>query len=319
MSKNDTIVLTEHLDDACADWLAEHATLVRAPLDDAPRLNAALADADALLVRTYTQVDTALLERAPKLRVVGRAGVGLDNIDLAACRARGVAVVHTPDANTQAVVEYVWALIFDAIRPRPPLTEAVEAATFHRYRREQVGRQASDLTVGVLGMGRIGRRVAQVGHAIGCRMLYYDLLTRTELNLPPGEASEGVDRGKLLGEADVLSIHVDGRWDNRGLFDADLLAELNPACLLINTSRGFVVDPAALADWARSVERRGGRAVLDVHEPEPFGDDYPLLGLDNVTLLPHLASRTTTALRNMSWVVRDVVRVLEGEPPRYPA
>lgn len=319
MSDTFKVLLTEHLDDTCADWLSRQANLVRTPLNEPQRLHAELADAHGLVVRTYTQVNDALLDRAPSLHVVGRAGVGLDNIDLEACAKRGVTVVYTPDANTQAVVEYVWALIFDDIRPRLRLEQYVPPPTFHQHRKEQVGRQVADMVLGVLGMGRIGRRMAQVGHAFGCRVLYHDVRTRAELNLPADEPSAFVDRATLLRESDILTIHVDGRAANRHLFDADLLRELNPSVLLINTSRGFVIDPAALADWAKAVEPTGGRAVLDVHEPEPFGDDYPLLGLPNVTLLPHLASRTDTALRNMSWVVRDVMRVLSGEKPHWPA
>lgn len=313
------VVVTEHLDDGCADWLASRTKLVRAGLEDVDELHDELRDADGLIVRTYTQVNAALLARAPRLRVVGRAGVGLDNIDLDACRERGVRVVYTPDANTQAVVEYVWALIFDTIRPRLRLNEHVPAAVFHQHRREQVGRQVSDLTLGVLGMGRIGRRMARVGHAFGCRLQCHDLLTPAELGLEHEKGTVFVDRPTLLRESDILTIHVDGRAENRRLFNAELLGQLKPSCLLINTSRGFVIEPAALADWAKRVEKQGGRAILDVHDPEPFGPDYPPLGLPNVELLPHLASRTDTALKNMSWVVRDVARVLHGELPQWPA
>ncbi|MEX2671268.1 MAG: NAD(P)-dependent oxidoreductase [Phycisphaeraceae bacterium] len=313
------IVLSEHLDTVCADWLAERSQLVRAPLTDAPRLDAELSDADGLIVRTYTQVDQTLLDRAPKLRVVGRAGVGLDNIDLDACSKRDVTVVYTPDANTQAVVEYVWALIFDDLRPRLRLPGFVPPEQFHQHRQDQVGQQVADLTLGVLGMGRIGRRMAGVGRAFGCDVIYHDVLDDAQLKLPQDFAAKRVDRDTLLRDSDILTIHVDGRAENRPLFDAALLAKLNRKCLLINTSRGFVIDPASLADWAREAEGKGGRAVLDVHDPEPIVADYPVLGLANVQLLPHLASRTTTAMRNMSWVVRDVLRVLEGEKPDWPA
>jgi phosphoglycerate dehydrogenase-like enzyme len=314
------VVLSEHLNDGAAAWLAERVELVRQPHEDAEALRHELAAAEGLIVRTYTIVDDALLDAAPALRVVARAGVGLDNIDLDACRRRGVRVVHTPDANTQAVLEYVWALIFDALRPRLSLNEPISPEDFHRHRRENVGQQAGDWTLGVLGMGRIGRRVAEVGRAFGLRVQGHDLLSPAELGLDPGSAAGGsgvefVEPGRLWAESDLLTIHVDGRPENRHLIDAGVLEQLKPTCLLLNTSRGMVIDPAALAGWAERVVGQGSGAVLDVHDPEPPPADYPLWGLSNVRLLPHLASRTDRAMRNMSWVVRDVVRVLQGEEP----
>lgn len=311
------VILTEHLDDACADWLAERVDLVRQTFEDAAALRSQLAHAEGLVVRTYTIVDDALLDAAPNLRVVARAGVGLDNIDLVACEKRGVRVVYTPDANTQAVVEYVWTLMLDALRPRKYLDEYCAPPTFHRHRKECVGVQLNELTLGILGMGRIGRRVAQVAAAMGVKTIYNDLLTFAELGLPPDTEAEFVDKQTLWSNSDVLTVHVDGRAENRNLIDAGILDQLKATVLLINTSRGFVVDPVALAAWARS--RPDAKAILDVHEPEPMPDDYPLWEIANVKLLPHLASRTDPALRNMSWVVRDVVRVLHGDEPQWPA
>ncbi len=312
------VLLTEHLDDDAAQWLADHVDLQRIAHDD-PALDAALAEAQGLVVRTYTQVDHELLSKAPKLKVVGRAGVGLDNFDLPACRAAGVTVVYTPDANTQAVVEYLWALIADALRPRLYLDRYVSPPTFHAHRKQYVGQQFDQLVLGVLGMGRIGRRVAQVAHAIGMRVIYNDLLTRRALGLADTDLSEFVDKPTLYREADVLTIHVDGRPDNHHLIDAAVLAQLKPTCLLLNAARGMLIDNEALSAWAGRVADAGGRAVLDVHDPEPPPDDYPLLGLSNVKLLPHLASRTPEAMSNMSWVVRDVVAVLRGDKPKWPA
>jgi len=314
-----TVVMTEHLDDDAADWLAGQTHLVRSPLDDADRLDAALGEAEGLVVRTYTQVNAELLERAPNLRVVGRAGVGLDNFDLAACRQRGVRVVYTPDANTQAVVEYLFALILDAVRPRLYFREPIPAEQFHAHRKTHVGRQLSSMTLGILGMGRIGRRVAQVAEAIGMTVLCNDLLSREQLDLPADAPGRFVDQPTLYREADVLTIHVDGRADNHHLIDADVLDQLKPGCILMNAARGMLVDASALAAWADGVRDAGGQAYLDVHDPEPPDAGYPLYGRSNVHLLPHLASRTPEALSAMSWVVRDVVAVLNGELPRYPA
>lgn len=312
------VLLTEHLDEEAARWLGERVDLRRVGLD-ATELDAALAEADGLVIRTYTIVDADLLARAPRLRVVGRAGVGLDNVDLEACRARGVRVVFTPDANTGAVVDYVFALLLDALRPRAPLPAGADAETFHRQRREEVGSELSEHVLGIVGMGRIGRRVASVAAAFGMRVLWNDLLDAAALGLGPDVPGEAVAKERLWREADAITLHVDGRAGNRGLVGAGVLAEIKPSAILLNTARGILVDRAALAEWAIRVAPAGGRAILDVHEPEPPAPDDPLHGLANVRLQAHLASRTAAALGRMSWVVRDVVRVLEGEEPRFAA
>ncbi len=304
-----TILIAEPLDQECLDWLAQRAAIVVSKPDD-PDFAATLTRADALIVRTYVRVTQSLLAAAPHLRVVGRAGVGLDNIDLPACAARGIRVVNTPSANTQAVVEFVLATILDHIRPRQPLSDAPTAARWESIRATQLAdRQLSELTLGILGLGRIGSALARVAAALGTRVLYHDLL-----DIPPAarHASSPVTRDNLLAQSDILSIHVDGRPSNRHLIDAAVLAQLKPTCLLINTSRGVVLDTPALAAWLRA--NPTARAALDVHDPEPFAPDYPLLGLPNAHLTAHLASGTRTAKRNMSWVVREVWDALTQHP-----
>lgn len=314
-----TVIVTETLDPRPAQWLAERTNLVWCSHEKTDAFHRLLPDAEALVVRTYTIVDDALLGRAPKLRVVGRAGVGLDNVDLDACRRRGVRIVYTPDANTQAVVEYVLALMLDAFRPRYTLPGFVEPAEFHRLRKEQVGRQLDEMTLGILGFGRIGKRLGRAAAALGITVIANDILPPRELRSAIEYPIELVEKSELYRRSDILSIHVDGRAENRGMIDAATLSQLKPTCLLINAARGMLVDNAALAAWAQRVAPEGGRAILDVHDPEPMERDYPLFGLPNVRLLPHLASRTDRALENMSWVVRDVLAVLEGNEPSFPA
>lgn len=319
------VIQTEHLDDEPARWLAERCRLEVTPSDSA-RFDELLPLADALLIRTYTKVDDALLDRAPRLRCVARAGVGLDNVDLAACARRGVTVVSTPAANTQAVIEYVWAMLLDVLRPRLFLDKALPGADWKRLRSELIApRQLGDLSLGVLGLGRVGSGVARVGLALGMRVRYCDVA-----EFPPGSPQAMLERGwggaagaervameELLRQSDVLSVHVDGRRANRGLIDARLLRLCKPDVVIVNTSRGFVIDPSALAAFLRANE--GASALLDVHEPEPIEAGYPLLDLPNAHLSPHIAAATATAHRNMSWVVRDLWRVLQGEQPEHPA
>ena len=317
------VVVTETLVATCLEWLGQRAQVVRCSFDAADELRTHLADADGLVIGSYTQVNETLLTLAPKLQVVGRAGVGLDNVDLDACGRRSVTVVFTPDANTQAVAEYVIALILDALRPRVSIGVGDGPQTFHRHRRELVGTQLNSMTLGILGFGRIGTSVGRIGHALGMTLLVHDLLPESTLRQQFEPPFRFVDRDALFRESNVLTIHVDGRRENRHLVTGSVLAQLKRDCLLINTSRGMVVDSVALADWARSAAPDGARAVLDVHDPEPppseGPDAYPLYGLSNVRLMPHIAARTTQALTNMGWVVKDVWAVLEGQPPRYPA
>ena len=314
MTPAPVVIQAEHLADEAAAWLGDRCELVRCAPDD-PSFDARLARAAGLVVRTYTRVDRDLLAAAPALRVVGRAGVGLDNIDVAACRARGVEVVYTPDANTQAVGEYVIALVLDAVRPRPRLTRAVGMDEWRRLRARHVGhRQLDEMTLGVLGLGRTGGTVARLAGGLGVSVVFNDLL---EIEATRRHGARPVALEELFDVSDVVSIHVDGRPGNRGFVGANLLARLRDDAVLVNTSRGFVVDNDALAAFLD--ERPAARALLDVHEPEPFGADHPLLGRPNAELMPHLAGRTDAALRTMSWVVRDVLAVLEGRAPVHPA
>lgn len=309
------VVQTETLDETCRDWLRERCDVVAASPEDGPAFDDLLSRADGLLVRTYTRVTPALLARAPRLKVVGRAGVGLDNIDVAACRERGVEVVFTPDANTRAVVELVFAFMLDAWRPRAYLDRAQPMSEWKSLRSSLIApRQLAGATLGILGFGRVGKAVARVGAAFDMRVLYNDLL---EIPQADRNGAEPVSVEKLFRRADILTVHIDNRPGNRRFVDREKLALLPPGAMFINASRGFVVDELALAQWL--MMDHAAMAMLDVHEPEPFGDDYPLLGLPNAKLTPHIGAATAMAHRNMSWVVRDVWRVLNREKPEFPA
>jgi D-3-phosphoglycerate dehydrogenase len=310
------VVVAETLAQRPAHWIAERSEAVFVGRDG-DLLAHHIPDADALIVRTYTQVDRALLERAPRLKVVGRAGVGLDNIDLPACRERGVRVVHTPRANTQAVVEYVLALMLDAVRPRPNLDGPASPETFHQLRQQQVGTQLEELTLGIVGFGRIGVRVAELAYTLGMNLKVCDILPESQVRKAVEFPFEYLDHQAVYSESDIVTLHVDGRPENHHMLDRQALACFRHNALLINAARGFLIDNQALADWLNA--NPAARAVLDAHHPEPPPDDYPLWHLPNARLLPHLAARTGRALENMSWVVHDVLAVLEGREPAAPA
>lgn len=315
MSNLPLVLVTEGADPTPLAWLRERARVVEAA-PGSPGFDAALPDAAGMVVRTYTKVTAALLARGPNLKVVGRGGVGIENIDVPACRARGVEVVYTPDANTLAVGDFVIGYALQLLRPWAFFRDrAYEPGEFRRVRDTLRGVQLNELTIGILGMGRVGRRVGSIAaNGFGMRVIYNDLLdVRSRLTFP----ATAVDPPTLFREADVVTLHVDMRPGNGHLVSAPLLSLMKPTAILINASRGEVLDDAALAAAIRG--RKIAGAAIDVFDPEPPRADYPLLGFDNVLLTPHMAARTHTALENMSWVVRDVMEVLDGRTPKYPA
>ncbi|MHC4561555.1 MAG: NAD(P)-dependent oxidoreductase [Planctomycetota bacterium] len=304
-----TVVVSEALSDKAVAYLAEHATVVRCGPED---VGEHIADADALVVRTYTQVTEDLLAKAGKLKVVGRAGVALENIDVSACRARGIEVVHAPAANTLAVVDYTIRQIIEMNRRFWPMTRPMTADEFHAARKQIFGRFLADATLGVIGAGRIGSRVGRVAAAMGMTVLYNDIVP-IELDYPARE----VDKPTLYAESDIVTIHVPLTEKTHGLIDAAALAQFKDGAQLINSARGPCIVPADVAAAVRSGKLSA--VAVDCHDPEPPPADYPLLGLDNVILTPHIAARVPAAMEAMSDVVHDIVAVLEGKPPEYPA
>ncbi len=299
------VILSEDIEPVPFAWLKDHADVREVSYKNRTALKTALADAVGLIVRTYTQVDTDLLSAGPKLKVVGRAGVGLENIDQEACGKLGIKVLSTPQANTHAVVEYVFNLIFSLVRPVTNLKTPVSEDEFHRCRKSIRGLELHGKTLGILGMGRIGRAVGRVAHAFGMKIIYNDVVDVSKfVDIP----AQSVEKPELYRRADILTIHVSHRPGNRGMINREALAMLQPHAILLNTARGEVIDAHALAEVLKSGKIAG--AALDVHEPEPPGPDYPLWGLANLILAPHIAARTQGALDAMSWVARDVVEYL---------
>lgn len=315
MTEPPLVVVTEGSDPTPLAWLKERVRVIEAA-PDSPEFNAALPDMTGLVVRTYTKVNANLLDRCPKLKVVGRGGVGIENIDVKACRSRGVEVVYTPDANTLAVGDFVIGYALQLLRPWAVFKDrAYEPKQFKHLRNTLRGVQLNELTIGILGMGRVGRRVGKIAaNGFDMRVIYNDLLdVQSQLTFP----ALAIDKPTLFRDADIVTLHVDMKPGNERLVSTPLLSLMKPTAILINTSRGEVLDIAALASAIR--EKLIAGAAIDVFDPEPPKADYPLLAFDNVLLTPHMAARTYTAIENMSWVVRDIMEVLNGRPPKFPA
>lgn len=313
-----TVLVSEPLSQRALSALAEQAEVRRVDVQ-AQGMEAvyeAVGDVDGLVVRTYTQVDEALLDRAPRLKAVGRAGVAIDNINVPACRARGVEVVHTPAANTLAVVDYTVRMLIELNRNFWPITPPVSPEEFHRARKQTYGRFLSELTLGIVGCGRIGSRVGRAAAGLGMNVLYNDILD-IEVDYP----AAAVDKHTLYSSSDIVTIHTPLTDLTRGLIDADALSQFRPGAQFINAARGACVN---YADLAAAVRRgRISGVVIDCHDPEPPPPDYPMFHLHDtdarVILTPHIAARVPQAVENMCDVVFDVLGVLRGETPRYPA
>ena len=287
-------------------------TLLKSPTQR--ELADAVRSADALIVRTYTKVTADILSAAGRLKVIGRAGVGLDAIDVQAARDKGITVVYTPAAATQAVAEHTVGMILALERYFKQGESMIRAGRFAEARGALVSRQMDEVVLGIVGMGRIGSRVGRICHrGFGTRIIYNDIVKITGLDFDAAP----MEKDELYATADVVTLHVPLTTDTHHLIDETQLALMKSSTMLINTSRGSVVNASDLAHALRLGRVAG--AALDVHESEPPPVDYPLLDAPNVILTPHIAARTTTGLQNMNDVVNDVIAVLQGKPPRYPA
>jgi (S)-sulfolactate dehydrogenase len=299
------IVITEFMDEsAIAERLSGRDVLYDPTLVDRPgALAEALAPARALVVRNRTQVRPALLDCAPHLRVVGRLGVGLDNIDVDACAARDIAVRPATGANDLSVAEYVLTAALVLLRRAWFASDAVAAGEWPRMR--LIGREVAGKTLGLIGFGAIARETAARAAALGMRVTAYDP------HLPADhKAWRDVvhrDFAALLAEADVVSLHVPLTAETRHLIDEAALARMKPDAILVNAARGGVVDEAALAASLR--DGRLGGAALDVFETEPLdaAAGARFRGLPNLLLTPHIAGVTDESNGRVSRVVADAV------------
>ncbi len=296
------VVISEFMEAAAVERLASaHPTLYAPDLFEREQdLLRVISPARALIVRNRTQVRGPLLDAAARLEVVGRLGVGLDNIDLAACRAQGIAVCPATGANADSVAEYVVAAALQLVRGRAFFaTEAVLAGDWPRG--ECQGGELAGRSLGLLGYGEIARRTGRRAAALGMAVIAHDPL------IERAEGARLVPFAALLAEADVLSLHVPLTNATRGLIGADALARMKQGALLINTARGGVLDEAALASALRSGALGG--AALDVFAQEPLSAEGAAVFREtpNLILTPHIAGLTAESNVRVSAVVADAV------------
>lgn len=306
------VLVSEFLGDEFLDLLRARFAVVYDPdlYRDRTRLLEAVANAEGILIRNRTRIDHELIATASALKVVGRLGVGLDNIDLDACRGAGIQVKPAIGANAVSVAEYVIGAMLVLLRPVFGMTPSMVAGAWPRQG-HAFGSEIMGKTMGLLGLGSIARHVATRAASFGMRVIAHDPFV-PEVD-PAWNGVARVSLDELFAAADVVSVHVPLTEQTRDRVDAAALARMKPTAVLINTSRGGTVDESALAAALRSGVIAG--AALDVFGTEPLGPESAakFAGINNLVLTPHLAGNTQESVERVARVtVETVIEVLTG-------
>jgi D-3-phosphoglycerate dehydrogenase len=306
------VLLADAVSPECARLLtaAGHEVLDR-PGQQRADLESSIADCDGLVVRSATKVDAGLMDAAPRLRIIGRAGSGVDNIDVGAATERGIIVMNAPGENTLSAAEHAWALLMAVCRNIVPAHASMSAGDWSK--KGLMGVELHGKVIGILGLGRIGREVAQRAKAFGMQVLVFDPF------LPSGAAEtlgvETCELEEIWPRADFLTVHAPLTEKTRHLIDADALARCKDGVRVVNCARGGLVDEAALLE-ALDTGRVAG-AALDVYETEPLPADSPVRNRPGLVLTPHLGASTAEAQEKVAvriaeqfnaWFANDVVR-----------
>ena len=308
------VIWSERAAPAAARAECEARAELLIPPPDAPL--AGIENAEGVIAGALVY-DEQTMARAPRLKVIARTGIGVDNVDLAAARARGVAVCNAPDGPTVATAEHTLALIFAAAKNIKQIESELrrEIAKTDGKRRFYNDYRAVELdgkTLGLAGLGRIGRQVAARAKCLGMRVRAYDPAAAADA--ADAELTSSLD--ELLACADVVSLHLPLTADTRGMMNARRFAQMKPGAIFINAARGPIVDHGALI--AAIDSGRLFAAALDVTDPEPLPADSPLLARDNVVITPHIAAGTPEAkLRNFQSAFSQALQVIRGERPPH--
>ncbi len=300
------IVISEFMDDDAVATLRSRFTVCYEPalVDRRAELLPLLAGVAALIVRNRTVVDVALLEAAPGLRVIGRLGVGLDNIDVPACAARGIVVIPATGANAGAVAEYVLGTAMALLRLATTRSAETAAGQWPRAALSS-GREIAGKTLGLIGFGGIGQLTARLAQGLGVRVIAHDPMIGDGAAIWRSSGVMATAFGALLAQSDIVSLHVPLTDQTRNLIDATALACMKPGALLINSARGGIVDEAALAAALRSGHLGG--AAIDVFDQEPLAAGSPFAGLPNLILTPHIAGVTLESNVRVSALIAERV------------
>jgi D-3-phosphoglycerate dehydrogenase len=284
------VLIADDVSEECARILRKAGIEVDARGKLKPEdLKAAVGEVDGLIVRSAVKVTREILEAGPRLRIVGRAGIGVDNIDQDAATRRGVIVMNAPQGNVASAAEHTFALIMASARNVAAADASVRAGRWERSKYQGV--ELEGKTLGIVGLGKIGSLVAQYARPFRMRVVAFDPLVTRER--AAGLGVELLELDRLLAEADYVTFHVPLTDRTQGMIGAAELRRMKRTVRIVNTSRGGVIDEKALAEALAARDIAG--AALDVYEQEPPSRDHPLFGLDNATLTPHLAASTEEA------------------------
>jgi D-3-phosphoglycerate dehydrogenase len=310
------VLITEPIHRGGVDRVAREAEVIYLPDRHGETVDQHLPFVDGLIVRT-AKLTAERLQIATRLKVVGKHGVGVDNIDVAAARELGIAVVSTPGANAEAVAEHALTLMLSLARRISTSSRLLREGRFEAARGTPLSTDLRGKTLGLIGLGNIGTKLAAMCRsALAMRVIAYDPFVSAERAATLG-IELTTDLVPLFTVADVVSIHTPLTPQTRGIVGAAALAVMKPSAILVNCARGGLVDEAALYLALR--EGRLAGAGLDVWLEEPTPVDHPLLALENVIATPHVAGASHEAFEAMALTVSDdVLRVLRGEPPVYP-
>lgn len=303
-----TIVISEFMDEPAVERLRQIAQVDYRPdlVDDPDQLRHALTHATALIVRNRTQVNQELIAQAPQLKVVGRLGVGLDNIDMAFCKEKGITVYPATGANAQAVAEYVIATMFVLLRGAYQSSSQITAGRWPRPELSN-GLEVSGRTLGLVGFGSIGQLTACLAQGLGMTIVAYDPMITPDSPVWHDNNATKMSLQQTLQESDVISLHVPLTPDTHHLLNAEHIALIKPQAVLINTSRGGIIDELALVAALQADKLRG--AALDVFEDEPVKTGNALPDMPNLILTPHIAGLTQEANKRVSGLVAEKVLV----------
>lgn len=270
---------------------------------------------EGIIFRTRGYLSRRLMETAPHLKVVGRHGVGLDNLDIEAATELGIWVVSTPEANSQSVAEMVLSLALMLSRRIPQSMRALQENRWED-RNTYVGQELLGRTLGIVGLGRVGSAVARIWHhGFGCPIIFRDIVPKPEWESALGARPVSLD--EALRQSDYVSLNVPLTPETRGMIGERELSVMKKSAFIINAARGPVWQEKAVYKALKEGWIAG--AAADVFEEEPTPPDNPLLRLENFVGTPHVAAHTQEAMQRMSMVAEDIVRVIRGKPPQYPA
>lgn len=296
------IVISEFMNLPAVESLKQKFDVVYDPalVDDAARLLALVQDADALVVRNRTQVRGELLAACRKATVIGRLGVGLDNIDVPACEARGMKVIPATGANALAVAEYVVGTAMLLLRGVYQSSDKVANGSWPRAALSN-GREISGKTLGLIGFGGIGRLTARLALGLGMRVLAYDPMLKKDDAVWAQTGASSATLDELLARADAISLHVPLTLETKNLLSGERVAKMKQGAVVINTARGGISDEEAIAAAIKAGALGG--AAFDVFEPEPLKAGNPWVGCPNVILTPHVAGVTAEANERVSTLI----------------